>query len=211
VWTIPRRSWAQLDWPDRLRHGIGLLVLEGMLLRRVHLHDRVGAELLGRGDLLRPWQRADDALASVPRRSEWEVLRPARLAVLDVDFVRRVEGYPELIGELTGRAILRSRHLAVNMAIVHQPKVEARVHMLLWDLADRWGKTRPDGVFVPIRLTHEVLAALVAARRPTVTLALRELERSGVATRVAGGWLLHGGPPSELPALGAEIPADDGT
>ena len=36
--------------------GIGLLVLEGLLIRRVGVDDRFGAELLGEGDLLRPWQ-----------------------------------------------------------------------------------------------------------------------------------------------------------
>src|SRR5947207_9684154 len=36
--------------------GIGLLVLEGLLIRRVGIDGRFGAELLGEGDLLRPWQ-----------------------------------------------------------------------------------------------------------------------------------------------------------
>ena len=39
--------------------GIGLLVLEGLLVRRVGVDGRFGAELLGEGDLLRPWQGAD--------------------------------------------------------------------------------------------------------------------------------------------------------
>ena len=30
--------------------------------------------------------------------------------------------------------------------------------MLLWYLAERWGRVTPDGVIVPLRLTHETLA-----------------------------------------------------
>ena len=199
VISLPRGTWTPTDWPASTEHGLGLLVLDGLLLRRVRLHDRSGAELLGPGDLLRPWQR-EDAIATLPRRSGWEALRRSRIAVLDVEFVRRIGPYPELFGQLAARALRRSRHLAINMAIVHQPKVETRLHMLLWDLADRWGTVRPDGVFIPLRLTHEVLAALVAARRPTVTAALGALERLGAVRRVEGGWLLHGDPPGELTA-----------
>ncbi len=49
--------------------------------------------------------------------------------------------------------------------------------MLLWHLADRWGRVRSEGVVLPLRLTHSVLADLVAARRPTVTTSLSELAR----------------------------------
>jgi len=55
------------------------------------------------------------------------------------------------------------------MAIVHDARVGVRLHMLFWHLTDRWGRVRRDGVGVPLRLTHSVLADVVAARRPTVT------------------------------------------
>ena len=61
------------------------------------------------------------------------------------------------------------------MAIVHQARVDVRLHMLLWHLAARWGRVRSDGTVLRLRLTHAVLADLVAARRPTVTTALSEL------------------------------------
>jgi CRP-like cAMP-binding protein len=49
-----------------------------------------------------------------------------------------------------------------------------------------------------VRLTHTVLADLVAARRPTVTSALGELTRRGLVRSVDEGWLLSGEPPREL-------------
>lgn len=198
-------DWPQPDWPAGVRNGAGLLVLSGLLLRRVGLEGRFGAELLGAGDLLRPWQR-EDSVASVPRRSEFEVLRRMRVAVLDVDFLRRALPYPEVAGALVARALRRSRHLVANMAIVHQPRVDTRVHMLLWHLADRWGTVHADGVTVPVRLTHAALADLVAARRPTVSAAVGALERRGAISRTPEGWCLHGSPPVELAAIRAADP-----
>jgi CRP/FNR family cyclic AMP-dependent transcriptional regulator len=95
--------------------------------------------------------------------------------------------------------VQRARCLAVNMAIVHQARVDVRLHMLLWHLAGRWGRVRSDGVVVPLRLTHSVLSELVAARRPTVTSALSELARQGVVRAIREGWLLSGNPPGEEP------------
>ena len=174
--------------------------LDGLLLRRVRLDDRSGVELLAAGDLLRPWQR-EDVIASVPRQLEWEVLQTCRLAVLDVDFAQRVSAFPTIAAQLIARAINRSRHFAINMAIVQHPKVEDRLRMLLWHIADRWGTVGSDGVSVPVSLTQTVLAALVAAQRPTVSAALKSLERDRQVTRTDRGWLLHGSPPGELHLL----------
>jgi DNA-binding IclR family transcriptional regulator len=49
-----------------------------------------------------------------------------------------------------------------------------------------------------MRLTHETLAGLVGAQRPSVTTALRALERRDLVRRAeAGGWLLLGDPPDD--------------
>ena len=59
---------------------LGFLVLDGLIGRRVLVPERGRSlELLGRGDLFRPWQ--DDS-ASFSRQS-WTVLEPASIAVLD--------------------------------------------------------------------------------------------------------------------------------
>jgi CRP/FNR family transcriptional regulator, cyclic AMP receptor protein len=185
--------------------GIGLLVMRGLLIRRVGVDGRFGAELLGAGDLLRPWQGEDDPPV-LTLSTGWRVIEPARMAVLDEPFVRRVGRYPHLSGRLVGRALERSRNLAVNMAIVHQPRVDVRLHMVFWQLATRWGRVRSDCVILPLQLTHNVLADLTAARRPTVTTALTELTKRGLVQAVEEGWLLTDGPPGELIELGAMPP-----
>ncbi len=190
---IPTGAWAGRTIP--IDDGIGLLILEGVILHRVGIDDRFGAELVGAGDVLRSLRGDPESSSTLPLHSQWLVLEPARLAVLDGRFVRQLARFPQVAGRLFGRSVLRSRQLAVNMAIVHQARVDVRLHLLFWHLADRWGRVRSDGVLVPLRLTHTVLADLVAARRPTVTSALSDLSRRGVVVAVGDGWLLSGPPP----------------
>jgi hypothetical protein len=179
-----------------------MLVLDGILIHRVGIDRRFGIELIGEGDLLRPppWHSESTLVMT----NDWLALEPTRLAVLDERFVRQLAQFPELAGRLISRAVQRSRQLAVNMAIVHQARVDVRLHMLFWHLAGRWGRVRSDGIIIPLRLTHAVLSDLVAARRPTVTSALSDLSRRGVVRAVPDGWLLSGDPPgpSDSPAAG---------
>ena len=128
--------------------------------------------------------RARTPNATLSQTTGWRVLEPTRVAVLDVEAARCLSAYPEVTGRLVGRALERARNLAINMAIVHQARVNVRLRMLLWHLADRWGRVRSEGVVLPLRLTHAVLADLVAARRPTVTTALTQLARQGAVQAV---------------------------
>ena len=84
------------------------------------------------------------------------------------------------------------------MAIAHHARVELRLHMLFWHLADRWGRVRADGVSVPLRLTHSILADLVSARRPSVSTVPLRAGTPGVVERAGREWLLRGDPPAEL-------------
>jgi CRP-like cAMP-binding protein len=194
---IPVGAWSGPQ-TDIMRDGIGLLVLHGLLIRHLRVGGRFSSELLGEGDLLRPWQ-GEGARQSLSKASDWRVLEPTRVAVLDAGAARRFASYPELTGQLVARAVERSRSLAMNMAIVQQSRVHVRVHLMLWHLAGRWGYVSPEGTILPLRLTHDVLADLVAARRPTVSSALSHLARSGLVRPAGKGWLLLGQRPEELP------------
>jgi CRP/FNR family transcriptional regulator, cyclic AMP receptor protein len=189
---VPAGAWV--GRPMSFDDGIGLLVLDGVMLHRVGIDGRFGAELVGEGDVLRAVSQDVDS-PTLPLTVEWIILEPARAAVLDERFVRQLARFPQIAGKLFARSVLRSRQLAVNMAIVHQARVDVRLHLLFWQLADRWGRVRSDGVVVPLRLTHTVLSDLVAARRPTVTSALSDLSRRGLVRAVSEGWLLSGPPP----------------
>lgn len=194
--NLPRGRWDG-QRTDMTPGGIGLLVLDGLLIRRVDVGGGFGAELLGQGDLLRPWQ-GEGAQSTLSSTSGWRVLEDARIAVLDRHAAVRFARYPELTGRLVAKSLERSRNLATAMAIAHHARIDTRLHMLFWHLADRWGRVGPDGVLIPLRLTHEMLADLVSARRPSVSTGLSEMARQGLVERVGRGWLLRGDPPGEL-------------
>jgi CRP/FNR family transcriptional regulator, cyclic AMP receptor protein len=193
LWVHPGATPAQVGL---FRGGIGVLVLEGLMIRRVGIEGRYGAELIGEGDLLRPAEESVSPL--LPLTTHWSVVQATRVAALDRGFEQRLVDYPELGRSLVGRAVMRSKNLSVNMAIVHQARVDVRLHMLLWHLAARWGRVRSDGTVLHLRLTHMVLADLVAARRPTVTSALSDLVRRGVLQTDGETWVLFGDAPGAL-------------
>jgi CRP/FNR family transcriptional regulator, cyclic AMP receptor protein len=189
--------WEPASEGEGARGGIGLLLLEGLVVRRVGRTGRYGAELLGPGDLMRPWQH-DGEDVTLPFDTSFRVIEVATLALLDLRFAARAAAYPEVTGALVGRAMQRSRTLAVNMAIAHYPRIDRRLLMLMWHLADRWGRVTPDGIRIPLRLTHQLLADLVASRRPSVTSGLQQLVREGHISKLGDAWILHGEPPGEF-------------
>ncbi|HZU40612.1 MAG TPA: helix-turn-helix domain-containing protein [Solirubrobacteraceae bacterium] len=199
---LPAGPWQPPEDAETLKLGIGLLILRGLVVRHVGVAGRFGAELLGEGDVMCPWQW-EDGNSTLPRAGRWRVLQACRIAVLDADFTQRLGRYPEIVSTLFTRSLQRARHVAVNMAIVQQPRIDIRLHMLFWELADRWGTVRQDGVHVPIQITHATLADLVAARRPTVTKALGELAERAAVLWTGEDWLLPGEPPAELLEVGS--------
>ena len=179
-------------------HHRGYLIVDGLLSRTVDVLGRRCVELVGPGDVMRPW-RWDDAGSHVRAEVGWTVLEPSRLAVLDHDLVVRIAPWPELGLELFNRGTRRAHHLAVALAIAHHQRVDDRLLLTLWHLAERGGRVHRDGVVVPLPLGHQRLADLVGAQRQSVTTAMGGLRRSGaVSRRDNGDWVLHGSPPEEL-------------
>jgi CRP/FNR family transcriptional regulator, cyclic AMP receptor protein len=205
VETLDLGLWDEPDSPENYRDGYGLLVLEGMLARRVTLGRFDCTELLGQGDLLRPWTFASASTASVPSKVTWNVVEPVRLAALDRRFALSVAPWPEVTATLMDRIVQRARWLAFQLAVCHVVRVDTRLLLMMWHFADRWGRMTPDGARIRLPVTHSVLASVVGARRPSVTTALGRLQDQGMIERVGGGtWLLHGSPPDDYALLAAE-------
>jgi CRP/FNR family transcriptional regulator, cyclic AMP receptor protein len=80
--------------------------------------------------------------------------------------------------------------------VAQQPRLDVRLWMLFWDLANRYGRVRSDGVHLELPLTHEILSHLAGARRPSVSAALTRLAAEGRVTRQGHRWILAGEPPS---------------
>jgi hypothetical protein len=179
-------------------HHRGFLLVDGLMSREVEVLGRRAIELIGPEDVMRPWSW-DEEGSHVRAEVGWRVLEPTRLAVLDHALVSRIQPWPQLGVELFNRGTRRAHHLAVALAIAHHPRVEDRLLLTLWHLAERWGRVTPEGIVVPLPLEHKRLAEIVGAHRPNVTKAMGALAQDGLVSRRDGGdWVLHGEPPAKL-------------
>jgi CRP/FNR family cyclic AMP-dependent transcriptional regulator len=187
LWPGP---WRRSHDLDAANGDMGLLLLEGIMVRRLCVHDTVSAELLGPGDLIRPaWSSQTDSLLHA--RARWSVLSAARVALLDARVAAELATWPEIVSALLDRLSERAERIAVTRAIGQLTGVDRRLLALFWHLAERWGRVQRTGVLVPLCLTHRLLGQLVGAHRPTVTTALRLLAERRVLVRTRdGSWLL---------------------
>ena len=201
VLRYPKGRWS-VGRGDFDRAGaLGLLITEGLLVRKVTVGDRTCAELLGPGDVTQPWLRTGPE-SSVGTEVNWQVARPLVLALLDRGFTGRVARWPELLAAVTRRLMLRVYWLSFHLAVCHMRRVDDRLLLVLWHFADRWGRVTPSGIQIDIPLTHRLLALVVGARRPSVTASVRELIEAGrIEPQPGSRWRLHGDPPAELREL----------
>ena len=198
VQSLSPGVWDAASAMEPAAHHRGFLIIDGLLSRTVDVLGRRCVELVGHGDVMRPWQW-DDEGSHVRAEVGWTVLETTRLAVLDHDLVKRIVAWPELGLELFNRGTRRAHHLAVALAIAHHQRIADRLLLTLWHLAERWGRVHPDGIVVPLPLGHQRLADLIGAQRQSVTTAMGDLTRSGaVSRRDTGDWVLHGEPPPQL-------------
>lgn len=175
VHQVPKGCWQ----PPEIGPGAtGLLLLEGLMARTLALGPVSSCEIVGPSDIIRPWE--DDLLLdAVPTLTRWRVLEAAQVALLDARVTMLIGRWPRLSAAVAGRLLRRTRSLAYLMAAQHFVRVEDRLLATLWHLASMWGRVTPRGTVVPFRLTHEMLAGIVGAQRPTTTMAVRSLTEQG--------------------------------
>lgn len=169
--------------------AIGVLIAEGAIVRDVLIAGSIASDLLGPGDVA---GLGDDDAALVPAELRWTVSAPARVAIIDARLLSSLEAWPAVTARLLARATRQTSTLALQRAISQLPRVDQRLLALFWHLAERWGRVGHDGIVVRLALTHETLGRMVGARRPTVSLALKELSTAGtVVRRLDGAWVLR--------------------
>jgi hypothetical protein len=208
--SIPPGRWsATEEWDEPAGH-LGLLVLDGLVTRTIELGHTTCSELLGQRDILRPWNE-DCGFTVAELGAAWNVLEEVRVAVLDQRFAAVAARWPAIIDVVLSRLVLRSRCLAFHLAVTRLHRVDVRLLVTLWFLAERWGRVTGEGVLLPLRLTHQILAQLIGAQRPSVTTAVGELATAGLASRRPdGSWLLHGQPPDDLRDVRALVASSSG-
>lgn len=169
---------------------LGMLVLDGFLVREMTTSYGVSADLLGPEDLVRAAELERPA-APLRFSVSWTAVTPLRLALLDHDFMRRGTRWPEIAGTLTERAARPGNRLVYGRAIATLPSVEMRLLASMWDWASHWGFVASSGMRLSLPLSQARIGRLIGARRPTVTAALGRLREQRLVEQLgAGEWLL---------------------
>lgn len=185
--------------------ALGAIVVDGVVLRQLVVADQLGMSLLGPGDLI---LLGSDPPSMLVGESVWRAVAETRLAVIGREFLRGARRWPGLFAGLQLRGAQQIDRLTTQLVVCQLPRVDQRVLALMWLLAESWGHVTPSGTTLPLSLTHDALGALVGARRPTVTLALRELTDRGAILRQDQGWLLVEAPPQPVDRVqGIRAPA----
>jgi CRP/FNR family cyclic AMP-dependent transcriptional regulator len=194
---LPKGAWS----PVRDGEHYGALILGGLVLREMTVAGRPSAELLGVGDVLLPL--GADPVTFVGRAVSWRTLSPTRIAWLGSTLLAGFVHWPGVARTLLQRSERRVARVLAMQSLAHLPRVEDRLLGILWLLAERWGRVGPDGVLLPLPLTHRTLGQLVGAERSTVTTAFGALQLAGSLERLDDeGWLLCGECPPLLQESG---------
>jgi len=200
-------QWSPDDLLGARTRPLAALLLRGLVTHDVLLAGRCSTNLIGPGDVFRPWHAVD---TSVPYGARWTATGDAAVAVLDERFLASTRRWPALTAVVYERLAEQLEATTMRAAIVALPRVEDRLLALFWQLADRWGVVRREGVVVELALTHALIGNLVGAQRPTVSLALHAMAASGLIRRGdSGAWTLSHESLSALPRppAGATHPA----
>ena len=202
VLEVPPGPWLP---PEAEDGAYGVLILDGLVARTVSLGKAMSVELLGPGFIFRHWDESTTTTI-IPNSSTWEIVEPASLALLGRQATVVIGHWPELASAFAARLLRRVRSQGLLLAAANFTRVEDRLLAALWHLASMWGRVGPDGIVLPFRLTHETLARLVGARRPSVTLAMGALKREGrLLRRPESHYVLLGEAPSWLDELDEEL------
>lgn len=175
-------------------NAFGAFILDGLLLHRLQVADQPTLRLLGPGDFLSLSGAGPSLLAD----SRYTAAAPTHLAWLGNELLLAAHRWPRIVAGLYVRVADQAERLGTQLAICQLPRVDQRLLALFWLLAESWGAVTPHGTRLPIALTHDALGGLIGARRPTVTLALRELTERGAVVRQSDGWLLLEAPPERF-------------
>ena len=181
-------SVTQLQGSGKTRGELhGFMVIDGVVSTAAWLAGRRCVRVITEREIILLARSAD---TSLPVSWAWSTLTAARLAVLDDRLLVIAGRWPRLFSAILKRAAAQERQALLQQAISQLPRVEDRLLALFWVLADRRGSVRSDGILVELPITHQSLAEMIGAQRPTVSLGLARLGELGWLCDTAAGWLI---------------------
>jgi CRP/FNR family transcriptional regulator, cyclic AMP receptor protein len=199
------RGRLDLDALLTRHRAFGATVLDGLVMGSLIVGEQTGIHLLGPGDLLVP---KAELWAGWLSDVQLRTAAPVRLGLFGNDLLAAVYRWPRLLEGLYSALGEQMQRLNAQLVICQLPRVEDRVMAMLWLLAESWGHVTPGGVQLPLALTHETIGALIGARRPTVSLALRKLTDDGALVTQHSGWLLLQPPPQPRADTSKVVPVE---
>jgi CRP-like cAMP-binding protein len=104
-------------------------------------------------------------------------------ALTDVDILllplQEIEASPMLMAGIFRNLTLRLQQSEAWLALSGKRLVSDRLRYFLIMLARDFGQVEPNGIRIPIRLTHHQLATAIGTTRVTVTRLLKEFKTEG--------------------------------
>lgn len=205
--SAPVRVLSPGAWqfqPVRGSRSLGALILMGLVVLRMEFGGCSHLEVLGKGDLLNPWQLETDT--RLQEQVNVQVVQSGCVAVLDRRFAEHMTPWPEVFAALMRRQIMRTRRMVLQACILSRSRVDERLELMLWRLGEQFGSMTREGLLVRLPFTHAQLAEMIAARRSTVTMAVNRLVAEDRLCRPGRNqWLLPHSELTRLTALEAEL------
>src|SRR3954462_525413 len=118
-WDFPA-AWTETN------AELGLLNVEGVLLSEVAVGVRMSLEVLGPGDLLRPWpaRRFPPQIEVIGRVT---APQDARLAVLDTHVIAQAMRWPSILGQVVDRSMGRTSSATLRLLIQQVVRIDERL------------------------------------------------------------------------------------
>ena len=161
-------------------------------------------EVLGKGDVLNPWQLETDT--RLQEQVRVHVVQSGYVALLDRSFAVQMTAWPEVFAALMRRQIMRTRRMVLQACILSRSRVDERLELMLWRLGEQFGSMTREGLLVRLPFTHLQLAEMIAARRSTVTMAVSRLVAEDRLRRPGRNqWLLPHSELTRMTTLGTEL------
>jgi CRP-like cAMP-binding protein len=186
--TVPVRQVVPGSPEPVVHAGSGrALIVRGLIAQHIRLAGSRSVVMAWDGDMVWANEEAPDW---IDHPVNWQVLETAIVADIDEEFLAATADFPGVLSALGERISRVQARLTLSVAVSHLSRVEHRILAVLLLLAEDRGRATVDGLVLRMPLTHERLGELIGARRPTVSLAMRELDALGLVRKGTDGSLV---------------------
>lgn len=155
------------------------LILDGLIkvFRTVESGREKTLVLLGQWEFFGEMALLDKSL----RSASIQAMKTSQLLVIDREkFNGLLLKFPQISLKIIVTLSNRLREANNQIKALTFKSVKERLHLVLLDLADKYGEIAKEGTVITKKITHQELANLVGTTRETITKLLNELIEEGI-------------------------------